>query len=405
MNINIAFDEALQLLLDKCSITSKEKVNLGDSLGRVLAEDIIAEEDIPKFKRSPLDGYAFRAQDTINANYDNPVTLEVIEEVSAGYVTKNKVTSGKAIKVMTGAAIPEGADAVVRYEKAKEEGHLVKIFSSFKSGQNIVPVGDDVVKSQIIAYKGQVVNAPLLGLFAALGITEVWVHRKPKVAVISTGNELQDISEIPEPGKIRNSNKYTLEAYIKELGGIPVILGTAKDRVEDVASLVAKGLEKADMVITTGGVSVGDYDIVKDAVKSIGADIVFWRIDMKPGAPTLFSVKDGKVILGLSGNPAAAMVVFQLLGTSFIKKLGGRTDYLHTKIVVTLKDDYNKTSPRMRFIRGRLLIDNGLAWMVLTGGQSNNVLSSFVQCNLLAKIPAGSGVIKAGEKLEAYLLN
>lgn len=126
---------------------------------------------------------------------------------------------------------------------------------------------------------------------------------------------------------------------------------------------------------------------------------------MKPGAPTLFSVKDGKVILGLSGNPAAAMVVFQLLGTSFIKKLGGRTDYLHTKIVVTLKDDYNKTSPRMRFIRGRLLIDNGLAWMVLTGGQSNNVLSSFVQCNLLAKIPAGSGVIKAGEKLEAYLLN
>jgi molybdopterin molybdotransferase len=244
----------------------------------------------------------------------------------------------------------------------------------------------------------------MMGLLAALGIPVVPVYKRPLVAVISTGDELRDVSEPLTPGKIRNSNSYTLQGYIRSIGAEPVVIGMCQDRAEEVAALIEQGLDRADLVITTGGVSVGDYDVVRHAVDYLGAETLYWKIDIKPGSPSLAAIKNGKLILGLSGNPAAAMVTFQLVVAPFIKKMTGRLDYLTPKIEVLLKEDFKKPSPLRRFLRGKLVLEGGAAFMEMTGGQGNGVLSSMEGCNLLAEIPEKSGPVKAGQKLTAYLI-
>lgn len=406
MKFNITLEEAQRLVLERCQTIETERINLIDALGRVLGRDVRAEENVPPFARSPYDGYAFRAEDTTGATDTNPVTLEVIEEVPAGYAPLKKVAIGQAVKILTGAPIPEGADAVTKYEETGINGAYVEIYTSFKSGENIVPAGEDVAIDSVIAYKGTVVSPPIIGLMSALGISEVEVHKCPRIAIISTGDELLDISEPLSPGKIRNSNAYTLAAYCKELGTAPVIMGSVKDKTEEVAQFIEQGLKEADMVITTGGVSVGDYDVVGDAVKAVGAETLFWKIEIKPGSPSLAAIKDGKLILALSGSPAAAMVIYQLLGILFIKKLAGWSQVFHPQIKVILKKDFRKASPRRRFLRGRLVVEDGIAYVeTIGGGQGNGVLRSLIGCDILAEIPEGSGPLKAGEKLTAYWLD
>ena len=405
MKLNITLEEAQNLILERCQPVSTEIVHLTEALGRVLARDIKAEENIPPFARSPYDGYAFRAEDTNGVSAVDPVTLEVIEEVPAGYAPSKKVTQGKAVKILTGAPIPEGADAVTKYEETKTEGVFVAIGNPFKSGENVVPAGEDVTEGEIIARKGTALTPPIIGLMSALGISEAEVYKRPRIAIISTGDELLDISEPLSPGKIRNSNAYTLAAYCKELGAEPVILGMVNDKAEEVASLITEGLKQADLVITTGGVSVGDYDVVRDAVAEVGAETLFWKIEIKPGSPSLAAVKDGKLILALSGSPAAAMVIFQLVGILLIKKLAGWSEVFHPQTEVILKSGFRKASPRRRFLRGRLMVENGTAYVDIIGGQGNGVLKSLIGCDILAEVPAGSGSLKAGEKLKAFLLS
>lgn len=404
MKTNISLEEAQDLLLEYCLPLTTEYADLHATLGRVLSEDICAQENIPPFARSPYDGYAFRAEDTCTASQTNPAVLEVIEEVPAGYAPTQKVTTGKAVKILTGAPIPEGADAVTKYEETVLNGKMVAIFTSFKPGENVVPAGEDVAKDELIAPQGIVISPPLIGLMASLGIVRVPVVKRPKIAIISTGDELVDIDQPLSPGKIRNSNSHTLAAYCRELGTEPFILNITKDKVEEVGAKILEGLAQADMVITTGGVSVGDYDVVGDAVDYIGAQTLYWKIEIKPGSPSLAAVKDGKMILGLSGSPAAALVIFHLLGVLFIKKLAGRTDYLPQQIEATLKNNFRKASPRRRFLRGRMMIEDGNVLMETTGDQGNGVLRSMMGCDLLAEIPEGSGPQPAGSKLKAFLL-
>lgn len=404
MKFNIPLEEAQGIILERCRPVGAELVHLTEALGRVLAKDIKAEENIPPFPRSPYDGYAFRAEDTAGVSESNPVILEVIEEVPAGYAPSKQVVSGKAVKILTGAPIPEGADAVTKYEETKIDGTNVAISTSFKSGENIVPAGEDVREGEMIACKGTMLTPPLIGLMSSLGLSEIEVYKRPRIAIISTGDELLDITEPLSPGKIRNSNAYTLAAYCKELGAEPLIMGTVKDKKDEAAKLITEGLKEADLVITTGGVSVGDYDVVGDAVAETGAETLFWKIEIKPGSPSLAAVKDGKLILALSGSPAAAMVIYQLAGIPLIKKLAGWTEVFHPQIEVILKSGFRKASPRRRFLRGRLIIENGTAYMEITGGQGNGVLRSLIDCDILAEIPAGSGPLKAGERLKAYLL-
>jgi len=405
MKKNISLEEAQNILLANCKSVGLEHVHFQDSLGRVLGEDIVSPENIPPFARSPYDGYAFRAADTLQAAKDNPVILEVIEEVPAGNAPTRIVSSGKAVKILTGSPIPEGADAVTKYEETEINGNLVSVFTPFQAGENIVPAGEDVPKGEIIAARGTVVSPPVLGLMAALGITEVPVFKRPRIAIISTGDELLDISEPLKPGMIRNSNSYTLAAYCREIGAEPIILAATKDKIEEIGARIERGLADADMVITTGGVSVGDYDVVGEALDFIGAETLYWKIEIKPGSPNLAAVKDGKLILALSGNPAAALVIFHLLGTGFIKKLAGRSQYLPERCEVILKSNFRKASPRRRFLRGKLVVENGTTYLEITGGQGNGVLRSLVGCDLLAEIPAGSGPQPAGSKLNAYRID
>lgn len=404
MKQNISLEEARHLLLANCSLPRVEEIYFRDALGRVLGEDLVAKENVPPFSRSPYDGYAFRAADTVTATADRPVLLEVIEEVPAGHAPQAKLGEGQAVKILTGAPIPEGADVVEKFEVTTRQGNQVAVYASYRSGTNIIPAGEDVAEGDIVAYRGQVVDPPIVGLMAALGMVKVPVYQRPQIAIISTGDELLEVGEPLQPGKIRNSNSHTLAAYCTELGGDPIVLRTPKDRVEEIGTAIQSGLEQSQMVITTGGVSVGDYDLVHEALKYIGAEILYWQIDIKPGSPTLAAVKDGKVILGLSGNPASAMVVFQLLGFPYIRKLTGRSNYMLPEIQVTLKEDFRKASPARRFLRGRLIYERDRIYMESTGDQGNGILHSMIGCDVLAEIPAGSGPVSAESTLKAYLL-
>ncbi|WP_415536434.1 gephyrin-like molybdotransferase Glp [Dehalobacter sp. 4CP] len=404
MQKNISLEEAQSLIFDYCPLTEMENNHLADTLGRVLAEDIVARENIPPFSRSPYDGFVFRAEDTAGASEANPVTFEVIEEVPAGYTAQNAVSKGQAIKILTGAPIPEGADAVVKFEEVEVQGSKISVSKAFMHGEDIVPAGEDIAVGDLIAAEGTVVTAPLMGLMASLGVAEVLVYKRPKIAIISTGDELRDVTEPLAPGKIRNSNSYTLQGYLRSLGAETVVMGICKDKKEDVAALVEEAWKHADLVLTTGDVSVGDYDVIRHAADYLGAETLFWKIEIKPGSPCLAAVKDGKMLIGLSGNPAAAMVTFQLMAVPYIKKMTGRRDYCYRKIEVTLKKDFRKSSPRRRFLRGRMLYENGMVIMESTGEQGNGVLRSMLGCDILAEIPEKSGPVKAGEKLTAYII-
>ncbi len=405
MKNNISLEEAQDLLLKNCLIKDKENVDLPCALGRVLADNIKAQENIPPFVRSPYDGYALKAEDTTGVTKEAPAQLEVIGEVPAGYFPKEKIEKGKAIKILTGAPVPEGADAVVPYEKTNLEGNRLQVFSPLLPGENVVPEGEDVREGELLAEAGALITPPLTGLLASLGIGKVTVYKRPKIAIVSIGDELLDVSEPLIPGKIHNSNAYTLASYCRELGADPVIIGTASDKVEEAASLIEMGLSRADMVITSGGASVGDYDVTGRSFAAIKTEMLYWKIAIKPGSPTLAGTKDGKVILGLSGNPAAVMVTFQLTATAFIKKMSGRNNYLPHKVDAILKKDFNKASPTRRFLRGKLLFEAGMLFVDASDRQGNGVLRSAVGCNVLAEIPKGSGAIKAGQKLTAYLLD
>lgn len=406
MQKRISVEEAQTLLLSKAWINMQDEyVCLHNSLERVLSQDIQAEEKLPPFDRSAVDGYAICISDTLKAREDHPVSLHVLEEVPAGFVPSQAVSDGKAIKVMTGAPIPEGAKGVIKYELVKREGRFIKVYSPVSPGCNIIWTGEDVNSGEIIAKAGDIVTPPLIGLLASFGIDKVPVYCKPKAAIFGTGDELIEVSEPLKPGKIRNSNSQCISAYCRRLGLEPQLLGKASDEIEDIGKLLSYGLEKADIVIATGGVSVGDYDFMNDALKYLGADILFWGLDMKPGAPTLAAVKDDKIIVGLSGNPAAALTAFQILVVPLLKKIKGQNKYHHPIIDVVLKNGFKKSSPIRRFLRGMLAIQNGVAEAWLTGAQGNGILSSMVGCNLLIDVPAGSGPLEEGEKLKAIVID
>ncbi|UWG98236.1 molybdopterin molybdotransferase MoeA [Dehalobacter sp. DCM] len=402
MKNNISLEEAQSLLFEYCNVVESTKLDLADTLESVLSEDIYSQENIPPFARSPYDGYVLRAEDTVEASPAKPVTLEVIEEVPAGYTAKQPVRPGQAIKILTGAPIPEGADAVTKFEEVAVRDNTITITRQYKPGEDIVPAGEDIAAGQIMATKGTLITPPLMGVMASLGVAHVPVYKIPKVALISTGDELIDASEDLRPGKIRNSNIYTLQGYLRTIGIKPIVIGMCKDTMEAVADLVEKGWEEADVVITTGGVSVGDYDVIRFAADYLGAETLFWKIDIKPGSACLVAVREGKILIGLSGNPAAAIVTYQLLVVPFLKRMAGRNAYHNETLVATMQADFRKGSPRRRFIRGRIVFENGLANIETTGEQGNGVLSSLLGCDALAEVPEKSGPVKAGEKLTVY---
>lgn len=401
---NPCFERACDLLLSQVSAVGMEQVPLSECGGRVLAQDLIAQENVPAFDRSPYDGYAVRAEDTVLASKEHPVTLQILEEIPAGAVPTKEVLAGTATKVLTGAPIPKVADAVIMYEKTVFTDETVTLFAPVKSGSNIVRTGEDISKGAVLARSGTVVDPGLAGTLAAQGEAMPLVYRKPKVALLSTGSELVEADAAPGAGKIRNSNRYMLEAALKQIGCEPVYLGIAGDSVANISARLNEGLSECDAVVTTGGVSVGDYDLTPAAMEASGVEMLFRGVDMKPGMACAYGVKAGKLICGLSGNPASSLTNFYAVALPALRKLTGQHTYLPQEIKVTLSNGFNKKSPKTRFLRGRLELKDGAVCMELPKDQGNVVLSSTIGCNVMAVVPAGSGPIEAGTVLKGFLV-
>ena len=400
---NPDFITARNLLVDAVSAVGLEEIPLAECVGRVLAEDVVAADNVPPFDRSPYDGYALRSEDVAQATKENPVTLFIIEEVPAGAVPTAVCTKNTAVKILTGAPIPEGADCVINYERTEFTESSVKIFEPIKAGSNIVLTGEDVKKGDLLAKQGQIIDAGTAGTLASQGIAFPKVYRRPKVGILSTGNEVYEVGEPLAPGKIYNSNRYTLAAALESIGCEPVYLGLAGDHVEDIRVFLLQGLEQCDAILSTGGVSVGDYDFTPDAMEQAGINILFRGVQLKPGMACAYGEKDGKLVCGLSGNPASSLTNFHAVAVPALKKLAGLSDYMPQEITVTLKTGFKKKSPTTRLLRGTLDLSGGTVGMTMPKDQGNVVISSAIGCNVMAIVPAGTGPLEAGTTLEGFL--
>ena len=401
---NASWTEARDLLLSRVHPVETEEIPLDACAGRVLAFDLRAEEDVPPFDRSAYDGYAFRAEDVAEAAKERPVTLTITETVAAGSVPALPVLSGQAAHVMTGAPIPEGADCVINFERTAFTAETVTLFAPMKPGDNIVRRGEDVAAGSLLAPCGTVIDAGLAGTLAAQGIARVRVYRQPVVGVISTGSEVVEADQPQPQGKIRNANRASFTALLRREGCRVRYLGLAGDEAEAIRSRIAEGLRDCDLVLLTGGVSVGDWDVTPEAMERAGAEILLRGVAMKPGMACAYGLSDGKLVLGLSGNPASSLTNFCVCALPALRRLCGRADALPQPIRARLLRDFKKKSPSDRFLRGRLALAEGMVGFDASADQGNIVLSSTIGCSAFLLIPGGSGPMAAGTELKGFTL-
>jgi molybdopterin molybdotransferase len=402
MQKNINADIACKMLYELPVITGTETAGLGEALGRVVSAPVHARIPVPPFDRSPCDGYAFRSEDTRTATRDNPAVLKIIEEIPAGTQPQHEITPGHAAKILTGAPIPNGADATIKYENTEFTDSEVRILKPVKPDTDIVYAGADVMPGTELAQQGALITAPIISLLANQGFADVEVYTKPVITVISTGTELCEAGQDLRPAAIYNSNMHTVSAYLTDAGARSVNGGVVPDEPTLIAERIGKALEESDMVITTGGASVGDYDWAVTSMEKLGAKVLFWKAPLRPGGAILAAVKDGKVVLGLSGNPAAAVIGLLRIAMPYIKKLCGREDCFFPEISVALKEPYRKDSPKLRVLRGRLEIIDSRAYFAESSRQGSEAVSSLAGCDLLGEIPMGSQPLPAGTIIKAY---
>lgn len=400
----LALEAAQQLVLSRVGALGAEVVPLTQARGRVLAQAIKAEDALPPFNRSAVDGYAVAAGATKAATPASPQTLAVIEEVAAGYVASQKVSGGTAIRVFTGAPVPEGADAVVRQEEVERQGRFIQLKGPASHLENIDLAGLDVAAGEMVLTRGTRIGTGEVAMLAALGHARVEVFRRPRVGIFSTGDEIIDAGEPLVPGKVRNSNLYALAASVEAAGGEPVLAGVVPDDAEAIAQAVERMAPGVDLVISSGGVSVGDYDLVHQAWQLLGAEVLFWKVAIKPGTPILWGQLDSVPLAGLSGNPAACLIGFELLVRPVIRRLAGYDQVFWPLVSGVLADAYSKSSRQRRFLRARARWHQGQWQIRLTGAQSPGILKSMLGYNALVDVPAGSGPLAAGEQVRAWLL-
>ena len=398
----LSVEEARQQMLNTIPVLPTERREILSCAGYVLAEALHAEENIPPFDNSAMDGYAVRAADVQNASEAKPAVLSVMETIAAGYVPTTQVGTGQASRIMTGAMMPEGADAVVMQEVTQREGDEVKIFEGIDKTGNVRFTGESVAEGQQVMGKGKYLRPPEVSMLASLNRPEVTVYRKPTVAIVSTGDELMLLGEPLEPGKIRESNRYGLYAQVEEAGGIPIDMGIAPDDEAEIERIFRAALAKSDALITSGGVSVGEHDFVKSVLERLG-EINFWRVAMKPGKPQAYGISDGKPIFGLPGNPVSSLVVFELFVRPALLKMAGHTELLRPTFKATLAEPITNRDGRVNYMRAILKASNGNYTAETTGPQGSGILHSLVLANGLITIPAGA-TLGAGETVDAQFL-
>jgi len=405
----LSVEEALEKVLTMFHPLEAECVPVLETLGRVLAEDIIAKGDIPPHPNTAMDGYAVQAADLAGAGPTSPKRLRVIENLAAGYLATQRVTPGTAIRIMTGAPMPDGADAVIPFEETHQDGEWVDCFAAIRVGENVRPAGEDVRAGERTLARGTRIRPQEIGMLAALGYSKVAVIRRPRVAILATGDELVDIEAPLLPGKIRNANSYSNAAQVLQYGGIPLLLGIARDTVDDLTARIRAGLTQgADLLITSGGVSVGDFDVVKTVLAAEG-EISFWRVRMKPGKPLAFGYITADVngtprtvpLLGMPGNPVSAMVSFELFARPAILTMLGVKDLHKPTFEAILDQAIPRKDGRRHYVRVRLERRADGFHAVLTGDQGSGILNSMVQSDGLAIIPEEWNHVPAGTRVQA----
>lgn len=398
----LSVQEARQRMLGTIPVLPSEKRGILNCSGYVLAEALHAAENIPPFDNSAMDGFAVRAADVKDASQAKPAVLSVVETIAAGYAPTKHVAVGQAARIMTGAMMPEGADAVVMQEVTQRAADEVKIFDSVDETENVRFTGESVRQGRQVMVKGKHLRPPEISMLASLNCAEVTVHRKPNVAIVSTGDELTPLGQPLEPGKIRDSNRYGLYAQVEEAGGVPIDMGIAPDDEAETERIFRAALAKADALITSGGVSVGEHDVVKSVLEKLG-DIHFWRVAMKPGKPQAYGIADGKPIFGLPGNPVSSLVVFELFVRPALLKMAGHKDLLRLTFKATLAESLTNRDGRVNYMRAILTESNGQYTAKTTGPQGSGILHSLVLANGLITIPAGT-TLPAGETVAAQFL-
>ncbi|EHK2279039.1 molybdopterin molybdotransferase MoeA [Clostridium perfringens] len=395
----IALEEALEILNKNTKALKSEVVSIKDSLKRVLYGDVKSKINNPPFNKSVFDGYAFKSEDSKGTSKENPIDLKIVDEIFAGMWPEIEIKSGEAIRIMTGAPIPVGADCVLKQEETERHGDLVKIFKEMKANENISFMGEDIKIGETLIKKGKRLDYADLGIMASSGISEVIVYKKPKVSIISTGDEVCDINSTLKPGKIYDSNLYSLSARIEELGYNVFSMEHVGDNILKIGEAIEKAFEKSDIVFTTGGASVGEKDLMQKVSESIGFEKLFWKIKIKPGSAVVCSIRQEKILISLSGNPNAALTTFELLGKSVLKKLEGEEENINIKREKgVLMDSFNKKSPQRRFLRGNVIYDEKGAKVYITQIKSGNgILSSLLNANCLIEIEKGNEGLNRGE--------
>lgn len=395
-------------------LKKSELIKIESALGRVCASDVKSRENIPPFNNSAMDGFAVRAEDLKGLSRENQKILEVVGNLAAGYTTGKTIRPGKAIRIMTGAHLPKGADSVVMAEdtvkderrKAKGEGRneFVKIFKEVKRGENVRCAGEDVEKGEVVVKEGLIVKSGHVGMLAALGFNKIKVFKRPQVAILATGDELVQVKEGLRPGKIRNSNSYSLYSQVLKSGALPVLLGIARDNRKDLETKITQGLS-ADMLIVSGGVSVGDYDFVKDVLNDLGTKMKFWRVAMKPGKPLAFGMMRRTPVFGLPGNPVSSMVAFEQFARPALLKLSGARDLFRFCLPAVFTDNFKKKKGLRYFLRVILANKSGQLYASLTGPQGSGILKSMVLANGIAEFPENIELIRKGETAEVTYLD
>jgi len=399
----ISFERALELILARVPVLDAEEVPLAEAAGRVLRERVAAPRPVPPADNAGLDGVAFRAVDVAGASRTAPVTLRLDGEVAAGGRREHPLGPGEAVRIMTGAPVPEGADAVLGVEDVALGPGVVTVFDAVKSGANVRPAGEDLGAGDVPVPQGTRLNGPAVGVLASMGSARAQVGRRPRVALLATGNELLAPGAPWREGGIYSSNSLALAAAVADAGGVPVDLGLVDDTLEATAAALDRALA-ADVVLTSGGVSMGDYDHVRPAALQVGVSEVFWKVAIKPGKPLFFGLRRSTPLFALPGNPASALLVFDELVRPALLAMQGATSVRTPEVSAVLDAPLRQKAGRLGLVRASLTLVDGVPHVTPQAGQGSGILSSLVTARAVLRIPPDVTELPVGARVRARLV-